>query len=83
MASDIKEERIMELKKTVEGVSYGERVTANHIGCHSEAAIMGTVVRNDEKCCIIRQDNGLTATIFGSIESIAARHYPGVRVTKI
>lgn len=83
MASDIKEESIMERKKTVVGVSYGDRVTANHIGSHPSAGVTGRVIRNDEKCCIIRQDNGLTATIFGELNDNSGRSHPGVRVTKI
>ena len=73
----------METKKTVKGVSYGNRVTANYTGCHPSSGVTGRVIRNDEKCCIIQQDDGLTATIFGDLRGTPSRNHPGVKVTKI
>ena len=74
----------METRVTVQNVKVGDRVSANFKGAHPDGAVIGEVIRNDEKCCIVRQDNGLTATIFGTDEPANHVHvFAGVQVKKI
>lgn len=73
----------MKQQKIINGINVGDRVCARHDGTHPKGWIRGRVMTNDAEKCVIRQDNGLEAIVFGDISGSSFRGWDNVTVTHV